>query len=224
MPSSEPKKSPSPPTPLPLPKNVPRCSHTRLNGLRCGSPAMKGKRHCYFHRRLQLQQHRNSTRRARQRVILPPLEDAASIQFALMEVTQAVLDDRISEKKAGLVLYALQTASHNLRRLDPEPQEQLIRQDYPEAVPEMEKIKRVAAGDKGEENETLMRLLCDSIGLPTEAVIAGRPPTPSELPEGHSWDLTEDCIVPDDKLPERIALGHEFVFRPDSQYAKMETS
>ena len=45
---------------------------------------------------------------------LPPLEDANSIQIALMQVIDAILHNRLDSKRAGLVLYALQTASSNL--------------------------------------------------------------------------------------------------------------
>ena len=48
------------------------------------------------------------------RLDLPPFEDANSIQIALMQVVDALLDNRIDSKRAGLVLYALQTASSNL--------------------------------------------------------------------------------------------------------------
>jgi hypothetical protein len=46
---------------------------------------------------------------------LPPLEDVNSIQIALMQVIDAILHNRLDSKRAGLVLYALQTASSNLR-------------------------------------------------------------------------------------------------------------
>jgi len=45
---------------------------------------------------------------------LPPLEDTNAIQIALMQVVDAILHNRLDNKRAGLVLYALQTASRNL--------------------------------------------------------------------------------------------------------------
>ncbi len=45
---------------------------------------------------------------------LPALEDNNSIQIALMQVIDAILHNRLDNKRAGLVLYALQTASSNL--------------------------------------------------------------------------------------------------------------
>ena len=46
---------------------------------------------------------------------LPPLEDQLSIQLALMEVTQALAANEIDPKRAGLLLYALQVASANVK-------------------------------------------------------------------------------------------------------------
>jgi hypothetical protein len=48
---------------------------------------------------------------------LPVLEDASSIQSAIGQVMSLVLQDVIDSKKAGLLLYALQTATSNLGRL-----------------------------------------------------------------------------------------------------------
>ncbi len=48
---------------------------------------------------------------------LPPLEDQLSIQLALMEVTQALAANEIDPKRAGLLLYALQVASANVKNM-----------------------------------------------------------------------------------------------------------
>ena len=187
---------------LPLPKNVPQCQHTKLSGVRCGSPAMKKRRYCYFHRQVRLLQHRHSSKYARQRpLVLPMLEDAASIQFALMEVTRAVLDDRISDKKAGLVLYALQTAALNLKQMNTEPQEELVRQQYPESASEMERIRRRAETGELQEGDpdpewSLMGMLLtppdwkEGDPIPWRNLGEAEPGTegPPFLPEGWRWD------------------------------------
>jgi hypothetical protein len=48
--------------------------------------------------------------------VLPPLEDANSIQLAVMMVMDAMLRNRIAPKISGQLLYALQIASCNLRQ------------------------------------------------------------------------------------------------------------
>jgi hypothetical protein len=45
---------------------------------------------------------------------LPPLTDANAIQMAVMLVQRALIDDEISEKKAGLLLYSIQLAATNV--------------------------------------------------------------------------------------------------------------
>jgi hypothetical protein len=101
-----------------------QCEHIKANGEFCGSPALRGRHYCYFHlthigRRLRAERaHARATARSADArtapLELPPFEDADSIQIALMQVVDAILHDRLDTKRAGLVLYALQTASSNL--------------------------------------------------------------------------------------------------------------
>jgi hypothetical protein len=46
---------------------------------------------------------------------LPPIEDPASIQLALIEILQALAANRLDPKRAGLLLYGLQVASVNVK-------------------------------------------------------------------------------------------------------------
>jgi hypothetical protein len=48
---------------------------------------------------------------------LPPLIDNSSIQLALTEIVQALAANEVDTKRAGLLLYALQVASANVRNL-----------------------------------------------------------------------------------------------------------
>ena len=86
---------------------APRCEKVREDGTVCGCPQMKGYRYCYAHERM-LQ-----TRSGK--LELPALEDANAVQMAIMRVQKALIDDEISEKKAGLLLYSLQMAASNLK-------------------------------------------------------------------------------------------------------------
>jgi hypothetical protein len=110
---------------MPLyPHSIPRCQHIKVNGTQCGSPALRRHRLCYFHK--SWQQTRivlgaNRARRAPAVFDLPMLEDANSIQVALMQVMRLILGGQIDAKNAGLLLYALQTASTNLARTNFEP-------------------------------------------------------------------------------------------------------
>jgi hypothetical protein len=48
---------------------------------------------------------------------LPPLEDTASIQLALIDVLQAFAANQLEPKRAGLLLYGLQVASANVQKM-----------------------------------------------------------------------------------------------------------
>jgi hypothetical protein len=95
--------------------HIPRCQHVKVNGTQCGSPALSGKKRCYFHQRHQLKPAHDSA------FDFPVLEDANAIQVALIQVIRAIADNKIETKRAGLLLYALQTASFNLKRASLEP-------------------------------------------------------------------------------------------------------
>jgi hypothetical protein len=48
---------------------------------------------------------------------LPPVEDSASIQLALIQVLQALAADQLDPRRAGLLLYGLQVASANAKNV-----------------------------------------------------------------------------------------------------------
>lgn len=106
------------------PETIARCQHIKINGVQCGSPSLKNKKFCFFHeksrqRRLAMKTNRPSCWHLAND--LPLLEDANSIQVALMQVMRLLMTSRIEYKEASLLLYALQTASSNLRNTSFEP-------------------------------------------------------------------------------------------------------
>jgi len=106
------------------PESIARCQHLKVNGTQCGSPALHHHKFCYFHK--QWRQKRlvinSNLQRERGQVTLPVLEDADSIQMALVEVMRLIVTQQIGPKAAGLLLYALQTASANLKHTSFEPE------------------------------------------------------------------------------------------------------
>jgi hypothetical protein len=106
------------------PNSIPRCEHIKINGTQCGSPALRRNHFCYFHKRwreTRVVLNANRARRACAALDLPVLEDANSIQVSLMQVMRLILNGQVDPKTAGLLLYALQTASSNLSRINFEP-------------------------------------------------------------------------------------------------------
>jgi hypothetical protein len=105
------------------PIEIRRCQHIRTNGTQCGSPALRGGKYCHFHANCRVKTITvNAARRDSSpvKVVLPVLEDASSIQFAVRQVTELILRNKIDAKQAGLLLYALQIASSNLRQMKEE--------------------------------------------------------------------------------------------------------
>jgi hypothetical protein len=106
------------------PSSIPRCEHLKINGTQCGSPALRRNHFCFFHKRwheTRIVLNANRARRARVALDLPVLEDADSVQVSLMQVMRLILNGHLDTKTAGLLLYALQTASANLSRINFEP-------------------------------------------------------------------------------------------------------
>ena len=89
------------------------CTHIKVSGVRCGSPALRGEQFCYFHQRM-LRTVRYPASRIRHAALL---EDEESIQVALMETINALLLGTIEIKRAELILRALNTAVRNIRRV-----------------------------------------------------------------------------------------------------------
>jgi hypothetical protein len=87
---------------------APRCTHIKADGIRCGSPRMKTGAFCYTHEQML---------KARGEFRMPAIDDANGIQLALMQVAQAMLDGRITDKHAGKLLYTLQNAAFNVPRV-----------------------------------------------------------------------------------------------------------
>jgi len=93
---------------------------------------------CHFHQRWQqgrIQLNANQARRSRYSLDLPILEDANSIQVALMQGMRLLLTNQVDHRTAALLFYALQTASSNLSRTTFEPRPQQVVID-PSSIPD----------------------------------------------------------------------------------------
>src|ERR1700675_4949238 len=105
-----------------------RCRHIKVNGTQCGSPALRSKIFCFYHhkdRPLPVPCY-SDIEYATGDIDLPIFEDAHSIQAVIRQVVQMVLQKRLERKPASLLLYALQIASPNLKRMElekPQPEQ-----------------------------------------------------------------------------------------------------
>src|SRR5579864_6115366 len=85
---------------------APRCQWVRQDGTSCRSPQMKQHIYCFAH--MQMAEARTLM------LMLPVAEDANAIQMGLMRIQKALIEDTISMKKAGLLLYSMQLAMTNV--------------------------------------------------------------------------------------------------------------
>jgi hypothetical protein len=98
---------------MPCHPNTVVCTHIKVSGVQCGSPALRGEQFCYFHQRMF------------RGVPTPPdsrlhpvalLESDEAIQASIMEVVNALARNTIDLRRADLILKALWIAVKNSRR------------------------------------------------------------------------------------------------------------
>jgi hypothetical protein len=105
------------------PVEIRRCQHIKISGAQCGSPALRDDKICFYHKQngtVPAELYIDGDRYCDSQIMIPPFEDAHSIQMVLRHVVQLMLQKRINPKDAGLMLYALQIASGNLKQMQAE--------------------------------------------------------------------------------------------------------
>lgn len=124
------------------PASIRRCQHIKANGTQCGSPALRDDKCCFFHmkwrqRSSNINPNSNENSNKSVPITLPTLEDANSIQVGLAEVMRLLVTNQIEHRTASLLLYALQTASANLKMttFEPKPTQVVIDQECVERRP-----------------------------------------------------------------------------------------
>jgi hypothetical protein len=100
--------------PLPTRPNVRHCTHIKVTGQQCGSPALRGEFFCYFHTRV--------IKGVQQRVdmrldSMALLEDCESIQLSIMQVVDGLLKGTLDATRARLIIQALRIAARNAKNV-----------------------------------------------------------------------------------------------------------
>jgi hypothetical protein len=140
-----------------------RCRHIKTSGTQCGSPALRNKNFCFYHqqvRPLKVECY-SEGEYATGEIVLPVFEDAHSIQTVLRQVVQMIMQKRIERKTASILLYALQIASSNLKRMElekPQPEQVVVdldldtKSELPIAAVVEDKIACESSGDANDSN------------------------------------------------------------------------
>ena len=100
--------------PLPAHPNVRKCTHIKVTGQQCGSPALRGEFFCYFHTRV--------IKGVQQRVdmqldSMALLEDCEAIQFSIMHVVDGLVKGTLDPTRARLIIQALRIAARNAKNV-----------------------------------------------------------------------------------------------------------
>jgi hypothetical protein len=143
---------------MPHHPNVKICTHIKVTGVPCGSPALVGKRFCYFHERMI-----HGVRTPPKSRIHPMalIENEEGIQVAVMETINAIVRNAIDLKRASLILRALSIASQNARRVHfGSLENQMVRTipDYPAPpakAPEVREETPAAAAEKDAQTKAM---------------------------------------------------------------------
>jgi hypothetical protein len=155
---------------------APRCQWVRQDGTSCGSPQMKQHIYCFAH--MQMAEARTLM------LMLPVAEDANAIQIGLMQIQKALIEDRISMKKAGLLLYSMQLALTNVGQttFGQAKDEEMVRETVDEeealsrqqsAISEKQHLPPRHGGT--EEEQGLPRMGADESGLENPNPIEWKP-------------------------------------------------
>jgi len=97
-----------------------RCQYIKADDSQCGAPALRDHHYCYFHhnwRESEVRRLRGLEQQSPLAMGLPDPMDENALHGALTEVMRLMLMDEIDDRRAGLLLYALQTASNDLNQL-----------------------------------------------------------------------------------------------------------
>jgi hypothetical protein len=176
------------------------------------------KQHIYCFAHMQMAEARDLMLR------LPPPEDANAIQVGLMRIQKAVIEDMISMKKAGLLLYSMQLALTNVGQttFGKAKDEEMVREtvDEDEAFREKQASSTETRRHGGEarEEKNLPPMDADERGLKVEIRPVEWKPTPDmyrmdtrEGREAYEASLRRQIRTSGDleATPPRAAVPHE---------------
>ena len=137
---------------------APRCRHIKVSGIQCGSPALRKKSFCFYHqqnRPLTVDCYYNPEEYATGEIALPVFEDAHSIQTVIRQIVQMVLQKRLERKTASTLLYALQIASSNLKRMElekPQPEQVVTDLETESETPTAALVEEETARESADED------------------------------------------------------------------------
>jgi hypothetical protein len=151
------------------------CTHIKVTGVACGSPALRGEQFCYFHQHA----HRGVRRPPQSRLHpIALIEDEESIQASLMEVINALVRNTLDVKRAELIIRALNLAVRNARRVKFDINTDAKVKDVPQYAPPVEGVTTAVPSADETESE-----------LPA---VAAKPYKPVDPRDPNFWERFEE--------------------------------
>ncbi|MGH9492396.1 MAG: hypothetical protein ACRD2K_02750 [Terriglobales bacterium] len=78
---------------------IPECHWVKKNGVRCGSPALRGKSLCYFHARRP---------KRRPKRVVPEVPDPNNAMAVLNWTIRGLMSGKLHHKEAAQIIYGIQ--------------------------------------------------------------------------------------------------------------------
>lgn len=78
---------------------IPQCQKVKKDGVRCGSPALRGKALCYFHSRAP---------KPRKKAVVPEVPDPSNPLAVLNWVLRGLMSRKLDPKAAAQIIYGIQ--------------------------------------------------------------------------------------------------------------------
>lgn len=120
--------------PKPAPKPAVRiCEQIKDNGIRCGTPAIRGQHFCYFH----IRAHRPHAPIGHPDYQAPVMESKHAAEIAVTHALQAITSGQLTPRQANSIFYGIHLATKILRMKEP-PAETAT----PNAVTEISPVMR----------------------------------------------------------------------------------
>jgi hypothetical protein len=167
---------------MPHHPNVKVCTHIKVTGVRCGSPALRGELFCYFHQRMMRGVQIPDNARLHP---IAPIENEEAIQASLMEIINAIARNQIDLRRADLILKALHIAVKNSRRVRFESAGTMTRQvpDYSAMQPATPAEFKGALKEENEPDPSAPRTLPQTTEAGIAAVIPAKRKPPTRVTE-----------------------------------------
>jgi hypothetical protein len=161
--------------PMPLNQNIRICTHIKVDGVPCGSPALREEVFCYFHQRM-IRGVRTPAQSRLHPIAL--IENERAIQASLMEVINALVRNTIDFRRAQLILRALHIAVRNSPRVHFDIYKSNMVQEVPH-YPDAPAPQKPTASAVSESAPSAAKADSVSIPLPKASARANAPTAPT---------------------------------------------